>query len=133
MDVEKVSIVKPNEAVAVAIEAEGNGYRERTFAECANNPLGRLVMGVLRGKIGGKYIVGLLNNWYQIKGTATLTEAALAIPVETRIKNRIGKIVTIYGAVPWDTNFEAERIKVYTDFGVKKVPKTGIRRIKSWH
>lgn len=127
-----MSIVKDNEAVVVAIEAKGNSYNERTLAECANNPLGRLVMGVLKGKIGDKYIVSLLNNWYQIKGTATLTEAALGIPVKAKIKKGIGKIVTAHGVVPWDTNFEAEKIKAYTDLGVKKLPKTEITRIKSW-
>ena len=121
-----------NTAVAVAIESQNDGgHIERTLADFKDNPL-YLWRGNLKGKSDDKYVVDILNNWYAIKGTIQLAESAIGIPVEVKMKNSIGQAIIAYGAVSWNTDFAAKEIVAYTDYGVKNVPNTAIKRITSW-
>lgn len=127
-----MNTVVNGEAVAVALEPERDGgYRECKLTDFQDKPL-HLVMGVLKGQEGTKYRVDVLNNWYGIKGTAVVGVGALGIPVSANVTLSTGRTVLAFGAVSWDTDFEAPEIEAYTDHGTKTVSRNSVERIRSW-
>ena len=121
--------IKTNEPVLVAIKVAENGeYCEHSLEQFQTNPM-LLPMGIFKGRDSDKYVVDILNNWYGIRGTAYVGPKALGIPVEIRT---VVERPNLFGVVPWDTNFEDARIRVYTENGPKDMPNTQISRIIGW-
>lgn len=126
-----MDLVKENEAVALAIESLGSGYKELKLENFKDNPM-KLVMGKLKQHQNGKYRVDILNNWYGIQGQAIVEDSALGIPIEATVENCCGVEVTAYGVVNWNADLNADTVEVYTDKGEKKVSYKNIKRIKFW-
>lgn len=124
-------MVQFGEAVVVAVETEEEAFHERTIEDYRDHPW-RLVMAILRDKTDDKYVVDILANWLGVKGTLSVHESALGIPVEVSFINSIGQKVQAFGAVKWNTDFKTKELDIYTDLGTKTVVTADIKQIRSW-
>jgi hypothetical protein len=121
------SNVQIGEAVVVALKRNESGPIICKFDDFKLNPMG-LVMAKLKGRrVGGKYEVGILHNWFGLYGLMEVSEAALGIPI--RVRTNKGPV---YGAVPWETNFAAPNVEAYTELGPISVSAEAIEVIRSW-
>jgi hypothetical protein len=100
-----------------------------TFGDFKEN-ITRFKQGLLLDKIGNNYRVKILDfmgGWIM-----DVKETALGIPIQTKHKDICGRDIMNFGVVRWETDFDAAEIEVFTEKGLKRVPKTEIKRMRSW-
>jgi|GEM_PF-2927260 hypothetical protein len=129
--------MKPNIDEAVVVFEENGEYRECILADFKDRPVnlvnGSLVKGILKSQADDKYEVDILDRRDIPKGTISLAETSLGIPVTVKSPNAIGETVELVGVTNWNSDFDAEEIEVYTrEHGIETVRTSDISPITSW-